>query len=649
MELYELHASDFGPYETLHLPLHKQGLVWIGGVNKDTDAADSNGSGKSTLFKALVWGLYGDSIDGEKGDGVIRSGAKKAVVKVVMVDGKGERWEIVRQRLKGSPRTVLIKPDGKAFEGSKTETQERIVRMVGLDFKAFKNTVLYGQNDSARFAHPKTKDADRKEMLHRILNTELLERCYSKAKESAKKRRVDNRERENKLDILRAAVDEHDVSGLDREREGYERQRSVKAKEHADLARRFRDRAKELMRQADEGLEFPDTAIIKKSILSKGEEIALAEKASSEAELLAKNLDVLLEEVLTLDRLKHGAISERDEASRQLRMLKGNNCPTCTAPLDEGASLEYIKGLKGKKRIAEEKLKEVEKNAKKSEVARDKLRAKYDKIESKASRLPELMRDQAKLNAKLADVKLEIAEAENRTNELRTAAKGLVEQARSELKAAKEVKQAKNPYVEQLEKAKARVAECKSKIAKLEKEIIEGNKELSYYEFWVKGFSNQGLPSYILDAVMPHITERTNYYLETLSDGDIAMEFSTQRELKSAKGEMRDEIDIRWEIEGENMYPPSGGQLKKMEVATDLALMDLVSVNEGGNLDLLMMDEVLDGLDVEGCSRVLLLLQKLRAKRGTIFVVSHESRMAEAFEKGIFAVKDGGITRLEVS
>jgi DNA repair exonuclease SbcCD ATPase subunit len=86
-----------------------------------------------------------------------------------------------------------------------------------------------------------------------------------------------------------------------------------------------------------------------------------------------------------------------------------------------------------------------------------------------------------------------------------------------------------------------------------------------------------------------------------------------------------------------------------MEVATDLGLMDLVATREGGHLDLLMLDEVLDGLDNEGCSRVLLLLQNLRAERGSIFVISHESEVAEVFEKAIFAVKGGGSAELETA
>lgn len=63
MELYSISASNFGPYEKFELPLYKQGLIWVGGINNDTDAADSNGSGKSSIFKAITWGLYGETID----------------------------------------------------------------------------------------------------------------------------------------------------------------------------------------------------------------------------------------------------------------------------------------------------------------------------------------------------------------------------------------------------------------------------------------------------------------------------------------------------------------------------------------------------------------------------------------------------------
>jgi DNA repair exonuclease SbcCD ATPase subunit len=173
--------------------------------------------------------------------------------------------------------------------------------------------------------------------------------------------------------------------------------------------------------------------------------------------------------------------------------------------------------------------------------------------------------------------------------------------------------------------------------------------EAAMADFWVRGFGPQGLPSFILDSVMPYLTERANHYLETLADGDILMEFTTQRELKSDKGALRDEIAINWTIEGIAGYPPSGGQQRKMEVATDLALMDLAEAREGSGLSLFMADEILDGLDAEGTERVMSLLQDLRARRSTVFVISHASSMHELFERQFTVVKEDGVSRLEIA
>jgi DNA repair exonuclease SbcCD ATPase subunit len=225
----------------------------------------------------------------------------------------------------------------------------------------------------------------------------------------------------------------------------------------------------------------------------------------------------------------------------------------------------------------------------------------------------------------------------------------MISVARKELESVKAIKAEVNPYTEQLAASKAALKQFQDQLAVLSEQQAVMLEEQAHIEFWVRGFSNQGLPSYVLDSVMPFITTRTNHYLNTLADGDIVMRFDTQRILKSKKDELRDEIDISWEIEGiDDNPPPSGGQFKKMEIATDLSLMDLVASREGKHLDILMMDEVLDGLDDEGRQRVLQLLHALRSRRGTIFVISHEVDMAEIFEKSIVVTKEGGTSTLEL-
>lgn len=649
MELYDIKVSNFGPYEEFELSLYKQGLIWIGGVNNDTEAADSNGSGKSSVFKALTWGLYGESIDGEKGDKVIRDGANKTTVDVRLIDSEKALWTISRQRTKGAPRLKLLRPDGEIFEGDKVTIQERIIRMLGLDFKTFKNTVLYGQNDSSRFANPNTKDSERKTMLHKILNTELLSCCHEKVLKLSKSIKDELRNLDSELNKQKIMIDEIDVKDLERRFDSYELSRSIRIEGFKCKALEYKKEAKGLLAQLDDEDEVyeDDIGKINNRIIEKQKRIDSAEQASKKAEQLFKKAEEAEVKYADCYAKVKDLLRERDEYNKVLKRLEGDRCPVCTSRLDEGEAQEYILEVTKDRDSVVGKINKAKSNMSNNKIDLDDIRGKYEGVRDISKRLPKLLRELNELNNDLGEIKRKLADAKNKRERIKEKAKGFIEKAKNELVMIRKEKEIENPYIEQMNMAEAKLRTCEKNILTIEEGRNKKNEELSYYEFWAKGFSNKGLPSYILDSVMPYITERTNHYLGVLTDNDISMEFSTQRELKSAKGEMRDEIDLRWRIEGNDMYPPSGGQLKKMEIASDLALMDLVASNEGGNLDIIMMDEVLDGLDAEGCFRVLLLLQKLRARRGSIFVISHESKMAEAFEKGLYAVKDDGIAVLE--
>lgn len=201
--------TDFCLFEAATLPLRKQGLVWICGDNRDTAAATSNGSGKTTLSKALTWCLYGESIDGEDGDEVIREGASRAVVELDLDGG----WTIRRERAKGSPKLQLFK-DGEPAKESKHDIQARIIELVGLDFAAFRNTALYGQNDIHRFADRRVSDKTRKEALQRLLRAEVLKVCSGIARGRAVERKRELAALEVEWDKLRSKLDDLDLDAL---------------------------------------------------------------------------------------------------------------------------------------------------------------------------------------------------------------------------------------------------------------------------------------------------------------------------------------------------------------------------------------------------------------------------------------------------
>lgn len=651
MELIELSATDFCCFEEFRMPLSDRGLVWITGENSDTKAADNNGSGKSTIFKALTWGLYGKTIDGERGDKVIRSGQKTAHVEVVLGDGK-ENWTVIRERKKGAPKLQLLQPDGEPFEAGKDVLQERIEEMVGLDFSAFKNTVLYGQNDSARFAHPRTRDSERKEMLHRILRTGILKDCHELARDHRLKLKKQIDEIDEEVRGAEIRLEEQDIEGLAKDAEDFEEQREYAIKQHKSKAREYRDRAVKEMEAsilpiAGDGLCEDDFI---EEIEALEEALKVAEDAADKSRAVKEELKPLkTEEEKEMSKAARAFASLNSAQSSLERLGEEDRCPTCNSPLDEGDAAAFIKTVEKEIKVRKKRWTRTQKGL---SAVREKINTglarqeEFDAVAYKAKSLQGKLRE---AEAQLASWRTAKATAEAERETVKERAAGFIEAARQKLALAKDVKAETNPHAERLAKAKKKRKEIKKQIKAFGALKKEHAATLAHVEFWVRGFSNQGLPSYILDAVMPYVATRANHYLETLADGDITMDFSTQREMKSAKGEKRDEIDISWEIEGlEDSYPPSGGQLKKMEIATDLALMDLVATREGENVDILALDEILDGLDGEGRQRVLALLLEMRGRRGSVFVISHETEMSEVFEKSIVVKKVDGVSTLSM-
>lgn len=623
--ILSVRATDFCLFEEIKLVLRGKGLIWISGDNQDSDSADSNGAGKSALFKAIGWGLYGEAIDGVDGDRVIRHGTKCATV-IIAIRSASERWTVTRTRRKAQPRLKLECGD-EEWKGSGKEIQEQINRLMGMNWTTFRNTALYGQNDRKRFTSPDVSDTDRKELLHSILNSEILERCHEHVKllATALKREGDTVQAD--IDKLKARIAEHDLDALQARFDDWEESRTARAARLVASSRELVTRARAAAEQEAVIQELRDKlAAIPKPAVEAAEAAWETAQAKTEA-AREKQRDARG----VLDMHKRGVHA----ANERLADLEGDKCPTCTTPLTEGVAHEHVDRLRAQLRLVERAQK----------LAADALKERTDAVtaaleaEVEANAAVTAARAAARKRAEISE---QISEAEADA----LPADALVAQAKEKTAEARAVQEEDNPHADQLAAAKTKVAGYRSEIKQHTERLEAINVDRAHHMFWVRGFSGQGLPSFLLDSVMPYITERANHYLSVLADGDITMSFSTQRELKSAKGEMRDQINIAWEIEGVEGYPPSGGQQKKMDIATDLALMDLVATREGAHPDILMLDEVLDGLDKEGRNRVSALLHELRKTRETILVISHDEDIAESFGRVVAITKRGGVASL---
>lgn len=605
-------------------------------------------SGKSTLFKALTWGLYGQSVDGERGDKVIRQGQARARVEVVL-EHDGEQWIVIRERKKGQP-SVSMYCGPNEVKANKKEIQERIDAMVGLDFMAFRNTVLYGQNDTSRFAHPGTSDVDRKKTLHRILRTGLLALCHEKVRSMRTSAKKGLSAIETSIAELRARLDELDPKGIQRRFDGFESDRKTRVESAKELSRDQQAIARHNIKAA------------KKTAPKKGKEIKAVKQrikrleAEHKVKLAeSKGQDQLRKELEAVGRImdEHQKTLSKDEAElhqveKQLKRLDSKKCPTCTAPLNKGVAGKYVSGLAERRSDLIGHIQPLYESLADQRNVAAQLSKRLNEKRLASDAAGEVLEDINEAQRELAGLRKAGEKHRQEQDSYKQKARLAIQRARDYAGQAEQIENEANPYKEQLDIAKKKAKEYKDKLKRYKTERGKERAHLAHIEFWVKGFSSQGLPSYLLDAAMPYITNRANDHLRILSDGDIQVNFTTQREMKSSKGEFRDAIDIQWTVEGVEGYPPSGGQMKKIEIATDLALMDLVASREGG-IGVLCLDEILDGLDAEGRQRVVLLLKEIRKRRGSIFVISHDTSMADAFERSVIVEKRDGVSRVRIA
>jgi DNA repair exonuclease SbcCD ATPase subunit len=630
VKFISMSIADLFPIGKANVKLSDAGLVFVGGRNEDSDGAENNGAGKTSLYKSLTWILYGKTVDGESGDRVIRKGASQGSG-VVKLSVDGVLWTVKRIRVPGATKLSVYRADGDPVNAPKKELQDVINGLIGLDFQGFRSTVLYGRTDPSCFSAPSCSDADRKEILHSILGTKIFDTALYEAKRLCDERSLEIGTKERQISKLDGRIAENDP----REDEAAARRWTA---DQASKLDSLSERLKKLAEASEVSIDVEAAAKRKAALRAsceaeegKGKLITAAER---EIKALRAELDGAQKACSRLESLcaETLALTKQHEHSR--RMLDGDLCSLCSSSLKEGRALDQVQMLDAKIQEKKTQLAKLRSDLAVASERRSAIKLKIDKALSQApkidaTKIKRWTREIAEIDGASALAK---QAEENRTHAVARLHEE-IEQKRRET----------NPHEARIERTKERRAALVQERKKLREEIEALARKLGAARFWVHGFGPSGIPSIVLDSCMGRLTDRTNHYLQILTDGDITGQISTQKTIGS--GDVRDKIAMTWTIEGNEGVTPSDGQSTKIRVAVDLALMDLAC--DSASIDLLLFDEVLDGLDEEGTQRMLDLLSELRGRKRSIFVISHAHSMAEVFETGLLVVKHGKLSTVQ--
>lgn len=641
MKLTHIEITNFMSIRSAELALDGAGLVLVQGENADDSAFDSNGAGKSTIFEAITYALFEVTVRGVKGDAIINEDAKKGMrITLTLTDGD-TTYTIDRFRKhKEFKNATHIHRNGENISPKTAKDANVFIeQLIGMDYDTFTNSILFGQGAVKLFSE--ATDREKKAILERMLGMDV----FSRAQEATKRRL---RDAEGARDALVRAIEtaRQHIDSATQNITYFEALEADLRNTITEKLARFDARIKEL--EAERGAYDTDVYEAELDQLNTAIATAQEERRQYDDRVQARrqteqNLYQARSDASTADRRKGDKLNALERAKRKYDDLAkgiGTECPTCGGPITQATVQPALDAQMAEMRPLVDELKALE--AESSEY-----REAVATLEGTLSAYADLDAEVAEADAKLRTLESERNRFENRIQmnaEKRRNIDQRIQEARQQrAQAEAEYEAGHTARIEQLTEERTT---HQATLTEREADLTHTEDLIARLEFWVAGFGNSGIKSYLLDSVTPYLNTRANHYLSKLSGNTTEIEFSTQTRLKT--GEVRDKFEVRISnrVGGTSYTSNSTGEKKRIDLAISLALQDLVMSRADGQLNILLYDEVFDGLDAIGCENAIQLLQDIQTGVPSVFVITHNDVLKAYFETSLTATKQNGTTTL---
>lgn len=593
MQFVKLYVENFMSYQEQEFTeLDHNGLTLIEGLNRDTGG--SNGAGKSAAWDAISFALFGKTARGLKGDAVIHRKFKKNCMVDLELWFNGHKYIIKRYRKHDEfqDRFFVMHNKGPKKEtvekGTVDATQKWLEEEFKIDYDLFKCTILFAQEETFNFVNSGNKE--QKEILAKIMKVSY-DLYLNKAKKLLADGRTEVARMESEISTLKSHLkEEHEL--------GYK-------EELAEWDANHKENLKRVKRLMGEKPEPIDTAKLEglKDLKKKIEDKITKIEAVGE----------------TYYEHKHELIASirQDEASVKSMSGKDGSCPSCYQEVDKSLLAKLIKEKQKKISILSIDLANAEEHLAKADETTKGLKLKLDQVS-------EAMRE----------IRSEVLDYQDRLEKYNDA-KNEYEEYKAEV----------NPFIKLVEEEKKQQAEIREKIEELTVECEKERDMVPYYSFWANAFGDSGIKSFVFDLVCSSLTNKANKYLNMMSNGLVSVSFDTQKKLKS--GEVREKFDCEIITEGVRVdYAAySGGEKRRISLAVDMALAEIMGEYHGSNFNMIVFDEQTNYLDADGKQSFMDLLKGL-AETKAVFVVDHDAHFKSMFDHVWTIEKKNQVSRL---
>tara|TARA_R100000664_G_scaffold34222_1_gene55247 strand:- start:692 stop:2620 length:1929 start_codon:yes stop_codon:yes gene_type:complete len=618
--------------------LSNRGLCRIAGENSDDVTSSSNGSGKSSIIEAIYWGLFGETLRNVRSaDGVVNNKTKKncSVVVELQEDDTVYRVERYRKHSKHKNNLYLYINDVDSRGKDNRETQEYIEGVIGMDKMAFANSVIFGQGNSKNLKRfSEMTDSEKKATLEKILNLESFGKAYDLVRDRIRDIE-DSRNRVIRcLGDLRhraEACEERLSSALQRAQQfAVERDLKVEALQSKKIS--LEEGILNLTSRID-ALVPEDADHLKESVSAC--ESFIAEERDRKGRLSDSFMEKRNEQLI----LKASIEKDIEKNRRKLEALVspdhvGETCSVCGGHIKEENLLHFKDGVEFD---IEDLGRTVTSIAQRVKSLTSRYKEIVGRIEEGIEEARE-MRDEQKSRldevAAISNKKLELSCKLEAHEELLSSYDTRIQDIKDEVNVWEETAK---EYADDLQK-------LSTEIEAFEEEESTFKDSEDYYQFWKTAFSRKGIRSYLLDRIVPFLNDRVGHYLNILTDGGIEAQFQTVKQL--ASGEYRDNFNL--EITNKNAADTyegnSGGEKRRIDLGVALGFNDFLASRSGKRFNLLLLDEVFEGVDEDGLYYVIKVLEDIARRKSSVFVITHRDELKGYFSDEVVVKRDAGLS-----
>ena len=595
----------------------KPGLYSIEGINND-EKTSTNGAGKSTLISALYWCLTGNALTNEVlADDVINAKVGKNCKVSVLIESSQGDIKITRTRgdSEFGNNLFLEIADQDLTCHKVADTQARIAQLFKIPFELLHSTIMMTHDIKSAFSE--LAPQQRVQALESIRDYSIWDKVREEANKDIKAYNKEIQELNLKL------------SNMNGSKQTYEKMLASAVENYKVLVKSFDETEinNKMLSLTQENKNYAEEIVSLESSLKELNKII--------DESTDKSLQTKLNEIVdTANNIKltlQSAEYERKEKVKDIDTIdawfKNDKCPTCGHLLDRT---------------------EQEKSEKSSH--REELNKQLIQIDEKAKKLNDDIalkrKEWAQVNTQLKVSEQNLHQSRAKLSENNAKINDLKSKELANTRELAKLEAMKGTHSSQVDKLNNDIISYKKEIESIsageaiineQLKSLENKRQLSDYFFKLLGSKGELRP-YLLKQDIAYLNSCMQTYIHQFFE-------NTEAELHLEGPNI--EILINSNSIKKKVTSLSGGEKKRLNIAIQLALYDLIQATSQVSFNVLWLDEIESELDQVGVNQLINIIEDKSNDAETVFWITNHPNVKENITNKIICTKSLGVTTIE--